>query len=123
MHMYICDDELDSNLSQIHKEHPNCGQQLLHGYLQDRGILVQRQQLRENLARTDPLQQHIRWHQVVSKQTYSVKKGNSLCYIDGHHSLIRWQTIIYGGIDGYSTVVVNLECSMNNKSLRVYVTF
>lgn len=65
----ISDDELDSHLSQIQKEHPDCGQPLLHGYLKDRGILVQHQQLRESMARTDPLRQHIRWHQVVSRLT------------------------------------------------------
>ena len=63
----ISDDELDGYLSQIQKEHPNCGQQLLCGYLKDRGILVQRQRLRESVVRTDPLRRHIRWHQVVSR--------------------------------------------------------
>lgn len=119
----ICDDELDGYLSQIQKEHPNCGQQLLHGYLKDRGILVQRQRLRESVARTDPLRRHIRWHQVVSRRTYSVKKSNSLWHIDGHHSLIRWRMVVHGGIDGYSRMIVYLECSTNNRSLTVYRLF
>ena len=51
----ISDDELDSYLIHIQKENPNCGQQLLHGYLKDKGILVQRYRLRESVARTDPL--------------------------------------------------------------------
>lgn len=28
----ICDDELDSIVSYIQKENPNCGQQLIYGY-------------------------------------------------------------------------------------------
>ena len=119
----ISDDELDSYLIQIQKENPNCGQQLLHGYLKAKGILVQRYRLRESVARTDPLRRHIRWHQVVSRRTYSVKKSNSLWHIDGHHSLIRWRMVVHGGIDGYSRMVVYLECSTNNRSLTVYKLF
>ena len=77
----ISDDELDSYLIHIQKENPKCGQQLLHGYLKDKGILVQHYRLRESVARTDPLRRHIRWHQVVSRRTYSVKNSNSLWHI------------------------------------------
>ena len=38
----ICDDELDSILSQLHRDHPNCGQLLLLGYLREKGVVVQR---------------------------------------------------------------------------------
>ena len=34
----ICDDELDSIVSQIQQENPNCGQQLINGHLRAKGI-------------------------------------------------------------------------------------
>ena len=119
----ISDDDLDSHVRQIQREHPNCGQQLLHGYLKDRGVSVQRRRLRESVARTDPIQRHVRWHQVISRRTYSVQGSNSLWHIDGHHSLIRWRMVVHGGMDGYSRMIVYLECSTNNRSLTVYRLF
>ena len=119
----ICDDELDSIVSQIQKENPSCGQQLINGHLRARGIQVQRMKLRESVRRTDPIRKHIRWHEVLSRRTYSVKQSNSLWHIDGHHSLIRWRIVIHGGIDGYSRLVVYLACSTNNRASTVYKLF
>ena len=31
--------------------------------------------------------------------------------------------VVHGGIDGYSRMIVNLECSTNNRSLTVYRLF
>lgn len=119
----ICDDELDSILRQLQRDHPNCGQLLLLGYLREKGVVVQRQRLRESIARTDPIRRHIRWHQVVTRRTYSVQRSNSLWHIDGHHSLIRWRMVIRGGIDGYSRMIVYLQCASNNRSIIVYRLF
>ena len=119
----ISDDELDSVTSQFQWDHPNCGQQLILGHLRDRGISVQRYRLRESVARTDPLRRHVRWHQVVSRRAYSVKRSNSLWHIDGHHSLIRWRFVVHGGIDGFSRMIVFLSCSTNNRALTVYRLF
>jgi len=83
----ICDDELDSIVAQIQRDNPNCGQQLMYGYLRDRGVHVQRHRLRESVVRIDPVRRLVRWQQVVSRCSYSVKRGNSLWHIDGHHSL------------------------------------
>ena len=119
----ICDDELDSIVSQIQHENPNCGQQLINGHLRARGIQIQRKKLRESVRRTDPIRRYIRWHEVLSRRTYSVKQSNSLWHIDGHHSLIRWHMVIHGGIDGYSRMVVYLACSTNNRASTVYTLF
>ena len=119
----ISDDELDSIVGDIQRQNPNCGQQLLCGFLRDRNIHVQRRRLRESIARTDSLRRMTRWHQVIARQTYCVERSNSLWHIDGHHSLIRWRFIVHGGIDGYSRMVVYLACSTNNRSLTVYRLF
>ena len=119
----ICDDELDSIIAQIQRENPNCGQQLMYGYLRNRGVHVQRHRLRESVVRIDPLRRLVRWQQVVARRSYSVKRSNSLWHIDGHHSLIRWRMVVHGGIDGYSRMIVYLACSTNNRSLTVYKLF
>ena len=119
----ICDDELDRMLTSIQREYPNCGQQLMYGYLLDRGVHVQRDRLRQSVARTDPLRRLVRWQQVISRRTYSVRRSNSLWHIDGHHSLIRWRMVVHGGVDGYSRMIVYLACSTNNRSLTVRKLF
>ena len=75
------------------------------------------------MRRTDSLRRYVRWHDVISRCTYSVKQSNSLWHMDGHHSLVRWRMVIHGCIDGYSRMVVYLFCSTNNKSVTVYNLF
>ncbi len=65
----------------------------------------------------------MRWHQVISRRTYSVKRSNSLWHIDGHHSLIRWRVVVHGGIDGFSRMITYLAGSTNNRALTVYRLF
>lgn len=119
----ISDDELDSILLRIQRENPNCGLQLIRGYLNAQNVFVQRQRLRDSVARTDPLRRHVRWHQVITRRTYRVKRSNSLWHIDGHHSLIRWRFVVHGAIDGYSRMITYLSCSDNNRSTTVYRLF
>ena len=124
----ISDNELDSIMKQIQRENPNCGRQLMCCYLTDRCVHVPRHRSRESVVRTDPVRTDpvrrlVRWRQVVSRRTYSVRRSNSLWHIDGHHSLIRWRMVMHSGIDGYSRMVVYLGCSTNNRSLTVYKLF
>lgn len=119
----ISDDELDGIISQIQREHPNCGLPMMSGFLQNRGIMVQQYRMRESVARVYPIRRMVRWQQVVSRRCYNVPGSNSLWHIDGHHSLIRWRFVVHGGIDGYSRMVLYLACSTNNKSLTVYKLF
>lgn len=84
---------------------------------------MQCRRLRENIARTDPICRHICWHQIVTRQTYSVQHSNILWHIDGHHSLIQWCMVVHSGIDGYSCMIVYLQCATNNCSLTVYRLF
>ena len=46
-----------------------------------------------------------------------------VCNADGHHKLIRWRIVTHGGVDGYSGMIVYLECSDNNKSATVHRLF
>lgn len=119
----INETDLDDLVASIQEQHPNCGQVMLQFFLQHRGIRVQRYRLRDSIGRNDPLRRSLRWHQAVSRRTYSVKGANSLWHIDGHHSLIRWLFVVHGGIDGYSRTVVFLTCNTNNRASAVYQDF
>ena len=79
--------------------------------------------MRDAVARTDPIRRKIRWHQVLLRRAYSVPGPNSLWHLDGHHSLIRWRFIIHGGIDGYSRMIVYLQCTTNNRVQSVFTYF
>ena len=36
--------------------------------------------------------------------------------LDRHHKLVRWRFVTHCGIDGYSRLVVFLQCSTNNRA-------
>ena len=71
----------------------------------------------------DPIAASFRWGAIVRRRTYSVPGPNSLWHIDGHHSLIRWRLVVHGGIDGYSRMIVYLNCSDNNRAETVLRSF
>ena len=43
--------------------------------------------------------------------------------IDGHHKLVRWKLLTHGGIDGFTRLIVYLQCSTNNSAETVYRAF
>lgn len=45
------------------------------------------------------------------------------CFTDGHHKLIRWRLVTHCAIDGYSRLVLFIQCSNNNRSSTVYNLF
>lgn len=64
-----------------------------------------------------------RFRKALHRRQYSVcMHANSLCHIDGHHKVIRWQIVVHGGIDGYSHYVVYLSAASDNKSETVVLT-
>ena len=119
----ISDSELDTIVRCYQESNPNCGQAMLSGYLNSRGIIIQRRRIRESVCRADPLRQRIRWHPVITRRVYQVKGANSLWHLDGHHSLVRWRFVIHACVDGFSRMLVFLQCSTNNKSMTVFSAF
>ena len=53
----------------------------------------------------------------------NVNMQKSLLFPDGHHKLIRWRFVTHAGIDGYTRVIVYMECSNNNRAQTVYSLF
>ena len=119
----ISDNDLDEQVKSIQNDFPNAGLVMIQGHLQSMGIRVQRARVRQSVAHNDPIRRKVRWHQALSRRSYSVPGPNALWHIDGHHSLIRWRFIIHGGIDGHSRLIVYLQCTTNNQAASVFAYF
>jgi hypothetical protein len=119
----ISDIELNRVVRDIVTQQPHTGCSLVMGILHSRGIYVQRHRCRSALLATDPVAAVRRWGAVVQRRTYSVPGPYSLWHVDGHHSLIRWRLVVHGGIDGYSRMVVYLNCWDNNRAYTVLQCF
>ena len=44
-------------------------------------------------------------------------------FVDSHHKLIRWRFITHGSVDGYSRLILYLQCCTNNRASTVYELF
>ena len=75
------------------------------------------------MARLNPDNAILRWCMVVARRRYNVPWPNSLWHLDGHHSLIRWNLVVHGCIDGFSRRIIFLQCSSNNLSNTVLSFF
>ncbi|XP_030580597.1 uncharacterized protein LOC115776936 [Archocentrus centrarchus] len=121
----IGDDELDGVVRDILSYHPNTGYKMMLGYLNARGIHIQRRRVQEAMRRVD--QQGILMRtfqlQTVQRRRYSVPAPNSLWHIDGNHKLIRWRIVVHGGIDGFSRLIVYLTAATNNRATTVLNSF
>ena len=83
----IDDTELDSLVTMIQMQYPNCGYRVMQGYLATHR--VQQSRIRESMIRTDPVGVMSRWNNTVTRRIYSVRSPNALWHIDGNHRLIR----------------------------------
>ena len=111
----ITNAELD-HLTQdyISRHGPTTGQSYLIGHPRSLGLRDQRDRVRSSLTRVDPDNTTLRWASVILRRVYSVSWPNSLWHMDGHHSLIRWGFVVHGCIDGFSRLIVYLQCATNN---------
>ena len=96
---------------------------MLRGYLQSINVIVQRRRVRESLSHVSPLSRVMWRHSPINRRIYKVPGANSLWHIDGHHKLVRWRFVIHGGIDGFSRMIVYLQCSTNNCAATVMTLF
>ena len=131
-------------VQELRRELPYCGDVLFLGRLRSMGYFVTRSRLRDVIHTIDPISTALRWRgDIHARRPYSVPGPNSLwhigkcssyiiyitmkkCFIifvDGHHKLIRWRFITHAGIDGYSRLIVFMECSTNNAASTVLSAF
>lgn len=117
----VSDAELEEEVRQFKTQFPHCGEALLKGHLESKGINVQRQRVRQAIW-------HVSGHQPqpstpIPRRMYSVHGPNSLWHIDRNHKMIRWRLVIHGRIDGFSRLVTFFSCSSNNRSETVLTHF
>jgi hypothetical protein len=87
----LSNEDLDTVVSEIMREFPNCGSKRMSGFLLARGLRIQQARVREALRRTDPDGVLLRSLQLrtIARRRYNVKSPLSLWHLDGHHKLIR----------------------------------
>ena len=119
LHNYapLSDSELDTIVKEITSLFPQCGEKTVSGRLKSRGIVIQRERVRESLRRVDPSGVRSRCRNILHRRTYSVTSPNALWHIDGYHKLIRWHYVIHGGIDGFSRLIMYLKVATIERTL------
>ena len=120
----ISDTELDRLVMEYVNRHgTTSGYTYIAGYVRSLGLRIQRHQIRECMTRLNPDNATRRWGMIVARRRYHVPWPNSLWHLDGHHSLIRWNFVVHGCIDGFSRRVTFLHCNPNNLSETVLTLF
>ncbi|XP_060085554.1 uncharacterized protein LOC132564966 [Ylistrum balloti] len=85
----ISDSDLDAVVQDIHRAHPNAGNEMMSGYLRSEGLQIQRRRVRQTLNRVDPEAAAQKWSRAIVRRVYKVPVPNSLWHMDGHMRLIR----------------------------------
>ena len=119
----IDEDNLDNILSGIVVDFPRCGERMLREILKGQGIKIQRWRLRDAIHRIDYAGTQERKTGRLHRRVYNVMAPNHLWHIDSNHKLVRWRFIILGGVDGFSRLIMFLQCRDNNTSATVLNSF
>jgi len=119
----ISDTELDKHVEEIANEFPRCGESMVKGILNQKGINVQRMRLRDSIHRMDTSGVQQRKKGRLQRRVYNVQGPNHLWHVDTNHKLIRWHFIIIGAIDGFSRLPVMLKCANNNRAVTLLHQF
>ncbi|XP_041866834.1 uncharacterized protein LOC121655951 [Melanotaenia boesemani] len=112
------DEELDSLITAIKSSMPDAGYRVVRGALLVKGHRVQWDRLYASMHRVDSggvLARMTRLGCVV-RRTYTVPYPKYMVHIDTNHKLIRYNIIIFGGIDGYSRKIMYLKVADNNRA-------
>ncbi|XP_063964871.1 uncharacterized protein LOC129282611 [Lytechinus pictus] len=121
----MSDNELDEVIIENLRGNTRLGPNAVMARLRGRGIMVQRQRVRDSMLRTDPEGAAERaMRPQLYRRRYRVTGPNSLWHLDGNHKLIRWRVVIHGAIDGFSRLLIFLAASDNNRAetvLNAYV--
>ncbi|XP_016327356.1 uncharacterized protein LOC107677080 [Sinocyclocheilus anshuiensis] len=112
----VLEEELDALVSTVKSRHPYAGYRMVKGLLQAMGHRVQWERIRASMHRVDSAGIISRLTQLgcVVRRTYSVPSSGALMHIDTNHKLIRYNIVIFGGIDGFSRKIMYLDVATNN---------
>ncbi|XP_039478169.1 uncharacterized protein LOC120443474 [Oreochromis aureus] len=109
------DQELDNIISAIKNQMPNAGYRMVQGHLVSMGLRVQWWRMMASMHRVDAVGIFTRITELgcVVRRSYLVRGPLSLVHIDTNHKLIRYNVVIFGGVDGYSRKVLYLDAATN----------
>uniref|UniRef100_A0A3B3SWA4 Integrase core domain-containing protein n=1 Tax=Paramormyrops kingsleyae TaxID=1676925 RepID=A0A3B3SWA4_9TELE len=112
----LSNEELDRLIIDIKTSMPNAGYRMVRGALKGIGHLVQWERVVASMHRVDTAGILSRLTQLgcVVRRTYSVPCPKFLFHIDTNHKLIRYNIVIFGGIDGFSRKIMYLGTANNN---------
>ncbi|XP_048010685.1 uncharacterized protein LOC125262115 [Megalobrama amblycephala] len=121
----IGDQELDMLVTNIKSQMPHVGYRLMMGRLRSLGYKIQWSRLRASMHRVDAVGIFSRMTQLgcVVRRKYSVRAPLSLVHVDTNHKLIRYNIVIFGGIDGFSRKIMYLDAANNNKASTAFTFF
>nr|XP_054600126.1 uncharacterized protein LOC129164370 [Nothobranchius furzeri]XP_054600127.1 uncharacterized protein LOC129164370 [Nothobranchius furzeri] len=121
----ISDDELDVLVRSIKSRMPHAGFRLMKGELLARGHRVQWHRVQAVMHRVDGAGILARMIQLgfVARRSYCVPAPLSLVHIDTNHKLIRYNIVIFGGIDGFSRKIMYLNAAADNKASTAFSFF
>ncbi|KAL0961755.1 hypothetical protein UPYG_G00331290 [Umbra pygmaea] len=112
------DEELDALVTEVKNSMPDAGYRMVRGTLLAQGHRVQWDRVCASMHRVDSVGVFSRMTNLrcISRRRYSVPYPKYLVHIDTNHKLIRYNMVIFGGIDGYSRKIMYLQISDNNRS-------
>ncbi|KAG9283128.1 hypothetical protein AMEX_G1866 [Astyanax mexicanus] len=121
----MSDDELDHVVRSIKSRMPHAGYRLVKGELLARGHRVQWHRVKATMHRVDGAGVLARMIQLgfVARRSYCVPAPLSLVHVDTNHKLIRFNIVIFGGIDGFSRKILYLDAAANNKASTAFSFF
>ncbi|XP_061910687.1 uncharacterized protein LOC133654384 [Entelurus aequoreus] len=116
MYSPITDAELDYLVSDIKRDLPNAGYRMVKGRLDSLGHRVPWRRVAACMHRVDSIGIISRLSSLgcVIRRVYSVPGPLSLVHVDTNHMLIRYNIVIFGGIDGFSRKILYLNAATNN---------
>ncbi|KAF3837850.1 hypothetical protein F7725_009618, partial [Dissostichus mawsoni] len=121
----MTDQELDNVILGIKSQMPNAGYRMVQGHLVSMGLRVQWWRMMASMHRVDAagIFRRITELGCVVRRSYSVRGPLSLVHIDTNHKLIRYNIVVFGGVDGYSRKIMYLDAATNNRASTAYSFF
>ncbi|XP_063755948.1 uncharacterized protein LOC134875336 isoform X1 [Eleginops maclovinus] len=112
----MTDDALDNEVRAIKSRLPHAGYQIVKGCLEAEGHHVQWTRLKASMHRldTEGILSRMTSMGCVVRRKYCFQGPHFLQHIDTNHKLIRYNMVIFGGIDGYSRKIMYLNAGSNN---------
>uniref|UniRef100_A0A3B1IFY0 Integrase core domain-containing protein n=1 Tax=Astyanax mexicanus TaxID=7994 RepID=A0A3B1IFY0_ASTMX len=125
MYSTLSDDELDTAVRNIKSRFPHAGYRTVKGCLQSEGHRVQWTRVRASMHRVDTagILSRLSSMGCVVRRKYSVPGPLCMQHIDTNHKLIRYNIVVFGGIDGFSRKIMYLNAASNNRAATAYEFF